>query len=121
MWYTGYRLEQDWRLSGSISYNSGEIMLQGKRSSFFSSNLSVTKTIDKGKKANFTFTVSNPFTEKRVLSNEITDAGFSQYQRNTFIIRRFNLSFHYRFGKLKQDIARKKRGIKNDDLKGTGQ
>jgi hypothetical protein len=36
-------------------------------------------------------------------------------------MRRFRISFNYRFGKLQGGIARKKRGIQNDDVKSSGQ
>ena len=66
---------------------------------------------------NFFFSY-NPFEKTRVWRNETTDVNFYQKQESWYQVRRFNFSINYKFGKLKEGIAKKKRGIQNDDVKG---
>lgn len=115
--YASYRFNKGWRAGGSITYSSAGILLQGSQAALLTNNLSVTKEFLKDKKANASFTISNPFQKNRRSYTEINDPSFHQLQQSVYVIRRFNIGFHYRFGKLKEDVARKKRGIKNDDLK----
>ncbi|QCR23045.1 outer membrane beta-barrel family protein [Pontibacter sp. SGAir0037] len=118
--YSSYRFEKDWRLSGNIGYNSPSVLLQGRSAGYMFNSLSLSKQFLKENKATVNFSVSNPFQKERRYFNEVQGPEFTQLMESYFIQRRFNLSFNYRFGKLKGDIARKKRGIKNDDLSGGG-
>jgi hypothetical protein len=60
----------------------------------------------------------SPFQKFRHWSNTLSGpALYAQTQESTFQMRRFGIGFTYKFGKLEGDIARKKRGIENDDVK----
>ena len=60
--------------------------------------------------------VSNPFTRYRYIHEQTFGPGFLQTNDRQVYHRRFNVSLNYRFGKLKEEIKKNKRGIKNDDL-----
>ncbi|WP_169336210.1 TonB-dependent receptor domain-containing protein [Pontibacter roseus] len=115
--YTSYRFEKGWRASGNIGYSSSRILLQGRSAGYIWNSLSVNKQFLKDNKASISFSVNSPFQKNRRFFNEINDPRFTQSQESYYAMRRYSLGFNYRFGKLKGDIARKKRGIKNDDMK----
>jgi hypothetical protein len=115
--YATYRFNKTWRGSASINFNSSSIQLQGREAGFISHTFAATKEFLKDKKASIGLTINNPFQRKRLFYKKLTDPTFNLVQESRFTIRSANLSFNYRFGKLKDDISRKKRGIKNDDLK----
>ncbi|MDO6389197.1 TonB-dependent receptor [Pontibacter sp. BT731] len=116
--YSSYRFDKGWRASGNIGYSSSRILLQGRSAGYVWNSISVNKQFLKDNKATISFSVNSPFQKNRRSLNEINDPRFTQNQENIFLMRRYSLGFNYRFGKLKGDIARKKRGIKNDDVKG---
>jgi outer membrane receptor protein involved in Fe transport len=115
--YVTYRFNKGWRTSASVNYNSSSVLLQGRQAGYVSNTVTINKEFLKDKKGTISFTASNPWQEKRKSYTEVNDPAFYQLQTSYFIVRRFSISFNYRFGKLQEDIARKKRGIKNDDLK----
>ncbi|HEX8333145.1 MAG TPA: outer membrane beta-barrel family protein [Segetibacter sp.] len=115
--YINYRFEKNWRASTSINYNSASVLFQGSQAGYISNNFAATKEFLKNKKASLGLTINNPFQTKRLIYRKILDPTFKQIQQSEFTIRSLNLAFNYRFGKLQEDISRKKRGIKNDDLK----
>ncbi|MBX0334472.1 TonB-dependent receptor [Pontibacter sp. HSC-14F20] len=115
--YSSYRFEKGWRASGNIGYYSSRIMLQGRSAGYVWNSISVNKQFLKDNKATISFSVNSPFQKNRRFLNEINDQRFTQHQENYSLMRRYSVGFNYRFGKLKGDIARKKRGIKNDDVK----
>ncbi|WP_299821138.1 outer membrane beta-barrel protein [uncultured Pontibacter sp.] len=116
-----YKFEKGWRASGNIGVYSSDVLLQGRSASYMFNSLSATKQFLKDNKASVTLSLSSPFQKTRRWFTEIDEPGrFRSEQESYFVNRRLTMSFNYRFGKLKGDIARKKRGIKNDDLKGGG-
>ena len=115
--YGSYRFEKGWRASSSIGYSSANILLQGKSSGYGWNTISVQKDLLQDTHASISLSVTSPFKKYRHFFNEVNDPEFHLLQQSDFIVRRFNLSYNYRFGKLQDDITRKKRGIKNDDLK----
>ena len=115
--YTSYRFDKGWRASGNIGYYSSRILLQGRSAGYIWNSLSVSKQFLKDNKATLSLSVNSPFQRNRRFLNEINDPRFDQRMENFNVMRRYSIGFNYRFGKLKGDIARKKRGIKNDDMK----
>jgi outer membrane receptor protein involved in Fe transport len=115
--YSSYRFEKGWRASGNIGYNSSRILLQGRSAGYIWNSVSVNKQFLKDNKASVSFSVNSPFQRNRRFLNEINDPRFTQNSESFYVMRRYSMSLHYRFGKLQGDIARKKRGIKNDDVK----
>lgn len=115
--YSSYRFNKGWRASATAGYNSPSVVLQGNTAGYTWNSFSVQKDFLQDNKASLSLSVTSPFNKYRRSFNEINDPDFYLKQESFFIVRRFNLSYNYRFGKLEDDIMRKKRGIKNDDLK----
>ncbi|MBD1398754.1 TonB-dependent receptor [Pontibacter sp. JH31] len=115
--YSSYRFEKGWRASGNLGYYSSRILLQGRSAGYVWNSISINKQFLKDNKASISFSVNSPFQKNRRVLNEINDPRFTQNQESIYLMRRYSLGFNYRFGQLKGDIARKKRGIKNDDMK----
>ncbi|MGV3589687.1 MAG: TonB-dependent receptor domain-containing protein, partial [Adhaeribacter sp.] len=119
--YLSYKFGKKWRASGNIGYNSPQILLQGTSAGFAYNSFSVTRMFFDKDKGSINLSISSPFQRNRRFFNELQDTRFYQNSESFYVMRRVSLSFNYRFGKLQSDIARKKRGIKNDDVSGGGQ
>ncbi|GEO04452.1 TonB-dependent receptor [Adhaeribacter aerolatus] len=119
--YVNYKFGTKWRASGNIGYNSPQILLQGTSAGWAYNSFSVTRMLFKKDKGSLNLSISSPFQRNRRFFNELQDTRFYQNSESFYVMRRLSLSFNYRFGKLQGDIARKKRGIKNDDVSGGGQ
>jgi len=104
------------RFSGNIGYNTPRVLLQGSSAGYMWNSFSLNKTFLKKEKATVGINISSPFQKFRPWRNEINDPVFYQLQESAYYARRIGISLNYRFGKLEGDIARKKRGIKNDDV-----
>ncbi|NEU07487.1 TonB-dependent receptor [Flavihumibacter sp. R14] len=117
--YAGYKFEKGWRTGINFSFNSPWITLQGTSNAYNYLSASLNKEIIKDK-LTFSGSVSNPFQKYRSWKN--TSQGFNFSQTNDYqnYYRRFNVSMNYRFGKLKAQIKKNARGIKNDDVKSGG-
>jgi len=114
---TGYKFEKGWRANASFSYGSPYITLQGQSNSNIYSSFSTSKEIIKDK-VTFSASTNNPFTKFRSYTRETTGVNFIQSSNNQSYNRTYNISLNYRFGKLKNDIKKNKRGINNDDVSG---
>ncbi|MBL7968584.1 MAG: TonB-dependent receptor [Prolixibacteraceae bacterium] len=109
--------------NGTISAFGGvfspRIMLQGKSSLYYYNNFSISQEMLK-KKLTASVSISDPFRRRMKYEMEYDDPTFHQemasYSYNRML--RFNLS--YRFGQLKGEIKKARRGIKNEDLKSGG-
>lgn len=113
---SGYRFEKGWRANLDITYRKGGILLPlGRTNGFTASTFSVNKDIV-ANKLTLSAAVSNPFTKFRYINEEVFGPNFLQTSSNQSYHRRFTVSLNYRFGRLKDEIKRNKRGIKNDDL-----
>ncbi len=109
--------------NGTISAFGGvfspRIMLQGQSSLYYYNNFSISQEMLK-KKLTASVSISDPFRRRMKYEMEYDDPTFHQemasYSYNRML--RFNLS--YRFGQLKGEIKKARRGIKNEDLKSGG-
>ncbi|MGV3587881.1 MAG: TonB-dependent receptor domain-containing protein [Adhaeribacter sp.] len=95
-----YRFGKTWRASGSLGYNSPNVLLQGRTSSYTLSSLSVNKEFLKSRKASIALAVRSPHRKYRRAVSEINNATFYQQREAYSVIRQFNLAFNYRFSKL---------------------
>ena len=115
---TGYRFENGWRINSNMNYMLyPEILLQGSGISIFSFGLSVNKDILK-EKLSLSASVNNPFTKYMHFPNYIRGLNYEIENVGRGYFRSFSYSFNYKFGKLKGQIAKNKRGINNDDVLG---
>ncbi len=62
--------------------------------------------------------VQSPLNNYFTYYNELSDPDFYRRSESRNVRLRISVSFSYKFGKLKEDIRRIGRGIKNDGLKG---
>lgn len=111
-----YQVGKSWRVSGDFTFNSvGLSGVQTNINGYTASTIAVNKDLIANK-----FTVSasiiNPFTKYRFVNEKINGPDFDQQTQNSIYYRSFAFSINYRFGKLKGEIKKTARGIKNDDL-----
>lgn len=118
--YLSYKFEKNWRVSTNLGYYGPRVLLQGKSNAQFWNGMSVSKSFLKDEKASFSLSLQSPFARTRNYARSISGANFTEESDYVYVARRINIGFSYKFGKLKEDIKRTKRGIKNDDLKGGG-
>ena len=113
---SGYRFNSGWRVNADFTLKAGGIMLPlGKTNGFRASTFSVNKDFLQNK-LTLSAAASNPFTKYRYVNEETIGPDFLQTSNYQVYYRRFTVSLNYRFGKLKDEIKKNKRGIKNDDL-----
>jgi hypothetical protein len=97
-----YQLKNDWTINGDFSYSSANITIQGKTAGFIKNSFGVNKQFLKDKKAMISTSVINLFPSKRHSYTETNAPAFYQLQESWLLIRRFVLSFNYRFGKVQK-------------------
>jgi outer membrane receptor protein involved in Fe transport len=111
-----YNFNKGWRAGSNGGVGLPRVELQGSSNSFFYYNFSLSKKLLKDK-FNISASATNPFQKTRKMRFELEDTNFHQVSESWYQIRRFNVSLSYNFGKLQGGIAKKKRGIQNDDVK----
>ncbi|WP_316805454.1 outer membrane beta-barrel family protein [Pedobacter nototheniae] len=116
---TGYKFDSRWRVNASFSYNSPDVMLQGKSGRYYYMSLSGSKEIIKDK-LTITAGINNPFMKFRYFRTNTEGENFSQANSSQNIARSFNTSLNWKFGKLKGSIKKNERSINNDDVKSGG-
>lgn len=113
---SGYAFKKGWRANVDFTCRKGGILLPlGKTNGYIASTFSVNKNLMKDK-LTLSGAVSNPFTKYRYIHEETFGPDFLQTNDRQIYYRRFTVGLNYRFGKLKEEIKKNKRGIKNDDL-----
>lgn len=111
-----YNTNTGWRINTNFQYNGrNQVSLQGVNNPLLSASLGINKDVVKDK-LSFNASVNNPFSKFR--QNRIYTNGnnFSETSAAQQYFRSFRLSLNYSFGKLKEQIRKNQRGIKNDDL-----
>jgi len=109
--------------NGTLSFYGGiyspRIMLQGKTSTYYYNGLNLSQELFK-KKLTASVSFNDPFRKKAKYTSTYNDPTFTQTSTNYNYNRmlRFNLS--YRFGNMKGEVKKARRGIKNDDVKSGG-
>lgn len=116
---TMYRFSKGLQAGLSFSYNSPWITLQGQLNSYQYLSASLNKDIIKDK-LSFSASVNNPFQKYRSWTNTSRGDNFIQTSNYQNYYRGFSVNLKYRFGKLKEQIKKNSRGIKNDDVKSSG-
>jgi len=116
---TGYKFEDNWRVNGSINYNAPQILLQGKSGAFVYTSFNGSKDIIKDK-LSLSAGIANPFNKYRYYRVLTEGANFTQNYKSQNYSRTYSVSINWKFGKLKDSIAKNKRSINNDDVKSSG-
>lgn len=112
---TGLRLDKGWKFSGSINLNGGDLTVQQNTNAFVSTNFNVNKDLFKEKLTLSIFS-NNPFDRYRINVTNRFGSNFFQVNNSQQNFRTTGASLSYKFGKLKEEIRKNKRGIKNDDV-----
>jgi len=114
----GYRPLPVWRLSANLNIigkmtvsRSFQSITQGQVNTSFSSSHALIKD-----KLDISLTLNNPFRKFRTIETRITGSDFYELNNNQYYLRAYKFSLNYYFGRLKDDVRKTKRGIKNDDL-----
>ena len=117
---TQFTLPKDFRINLNGGYFSPWIMLQGKQSPFYFAGLNVSKDFLK-KKLSVSVGANNPFWKTMKMEMTTNGEGFRNVSTNWRSAREFRFSVSYRFGTMKGQIKKVRRGISNDDSKGGGE
>jgi ferric enterobactin receptor len=112
---SGLRLAKDWRVSGSLYLNGGDLTVQQQSNAFASTAFNINKDIIKDKLSFSAFT-NNPFSRYRMNVTKSFGPNFNQENNSQQNFRTMGASLSYRFGKLKESIKKSKRSISNDDV-----
>ncbi len=109
--------------NGTISVNGGafspRIMLQGKSSFYYYNSLSLSQELFK-KKLSASLSISDPFRSRAKYTSTFDDPTFTQKSINYSYNRQVRIYLSYRFGQMKSEIKKARRGIKNEDVKSGG-
>ncbi|WP_207428170.1 outer membrane beta-barrel protein [Pedobacter sp. SYSU D00535] len=115
--YAGYKFKNDWRAGLNGGFYSAWITLQGQSNPYYYTSASLSKEL-LNKKLTLSGSVSNPFQKFRTWRNETYGTLFTQSELFQNYYRSFKFSVNYKFGQLKDQIKKGKRGINNDDVSG---
>jgi len=111
----GYNFKGGYHAGADLQYETRYILLQGKDNNYYYLSISGSKEILK-KKAVLSFYISNPFTRFRKMDYLTNTTDFNLYNYDNIYSRRINISFRYKFGKLKGMISSSQHSIQNDDI-----
>lgn len=111
---TRYRFENGYRLGMDVSYDSRYVLLQGRDNDFLYYSISGSKDFFHDK-VTLSVSSSNFFKKYRRLDFTTRGRDFDQRRFYDIYYRRFNVRLVYKFGRLKEDIKKNQRGIRNDD------
>lgn len=104
----------------NFGYSSPYISLQSEGSSWFFHGISVSKGFLKDK-LDIRAYAQNPFKKENEWKNKTQDEFFFSESLNKNRMRSFGISISFRFGEMKEQIKKARRGITNDDSMGGGQ
>lgn len=99
-------------------FSSG-VMLQGRSGTQYYNSVSYMQEFF-DKKLSASLSVSDPFRKKMKYESTFDDPTFTQQSVNYIYNRMLRVNISYRFGQMKGEIKKARRGIKNDDLKSGG-
>lgn len=112
----GYKFTSGYRIGVDAAYYSGSVNLQGKSGDYIYVSHVFSKDLFKAK-ATVSLVANNPYSKFWSSESNTTTADFYQQSLNQQTYRTFAVRFNYRFGQLKSEIRKNKRGINNDDTK----
>lgn len=108
-----------WKDAAAMIYGglfSPYVMLQGKRSLYYYSSISLTQQL-LNKKLDLSLGISDPFPRKKYMTSEFRDPTFISTSENFQWGQRVYFRIAYRFGKMNIQTKKARRGINNDDMK----
>ena len=115
-----FTLPKDFRINLHGGYFSPWIQLQSEMSPFYFAGINISKDFLK-KKLSVSVGADNPFWKTMKMKTTTDGDGFRDVSTNWRSARDFRFSISYRFGTMKGQIKKVRRGISNDDSKGGGE
>ena len=112
-------IAKTWTVSLSAYMQTPGVSLQGKTSSMFSHDFSVSKSF-MDKRLNITFNCGNPFKKYFKYNSDISGPNFAYKQQYRFCMQYVALGVSYRIGKLQARVKKAERTIENNDVKQGG-
>lgn len=111
-----FKFDGGWSGNLNVDYQSRmPHSIQGVSNAYFSTSVSVNKELFKDK-LYFSGAMNNPFNKFRNNVVTTTSPDFFQIDENQKYFRYFTFSLNYKFGRLKNDIKKSRKSIKNDDV-----
>ncbi|MBP6334845.1 MAG: TonB-dependent receptor family protein, partial [Bacteroidia bacterium] len=114
--YGSYKFSKTWGIQAFGNFNGPKYSVQGYSTSFFYYNLSARREFKSGK-GGVALGLDNFATWYMNFRNEYSGEGFTYDNNNKILFLGARISFDYRFGKMEFGAPKKKKRIKNDDLK----
>lgn len=114
----GYRPTPKWRLGANLNVigkNPASKTFQSMTKGQINTSFSSSHELIKGK-LNLTAAVNNPFYKFRTIKTTTTGLDFTELSDNQSYLRSYRISLNYNFGRLKDEVRKTRRGIKNDDV-----
>lgn len=115
-----YSFPKSWKAFVNVGYFSPYINLQSENSSFFFHRFNVSKGFNNDK-LNISAYAQNPFKRIHDFRSTMNNQAFYSETIMSNKIQNFGISVSFRFGEMKSQIQKARRGIKNDDVMSGGQ
>ena len=112
----GYNVAKGWMMQGVGYYNLGYLMLQSRAAPTYNYQVAVSKTLLKTRKLRLTLTANMPGQKNWAYKNTTNTPELYITNIMTRPARYFQLGCNWRFGKLREDVTRK-RDVSNSDIK----
>lgn len=117
--FGSYKFSKRWGIMAYGNFNGPRYSIQGKSTSFWYYNLSARREF-KNEKGGFGIGLDNFASWYIHFRSDYSGNDFSYTSDNKVFFLGARISFDYRFGKMEFNSGKKKRGVKNDDLKDGG-
>lgn len=116
-----YRVGNGWSFQGFGFYRGGQVQLQGTQGAFGVYSLNLRKDVNEGR-GTIGLGAENFLGRSITIKNSLNTSVLSQSSIDVRNNLSFRVAFSYRIGKLtnSEDSQRRKKSVKNDDLKGAG-
>ena len=114
-----YNLGKGWRVQGNGWWGVGNVTLQGRSNGWYNYQFGLSKSMLKNKSLRLALMADQFFLKNRVYQSDVNDPRFSTHYENRQPARAVRLSVSWRFGKLRENVSRK-RGVSNSDQKSGG-
>ena len=114
--YGSWKFYKKWGVQAFGNFNGPRYSVQGRSTSFWYYNLSARREF-KNEKGGVAIGVDNFASWYMHFRNDYTGSDFSFSNDNKVFFLGARISFDYRFGKMEFGNSKKKKGIKNDDVK----
>jgi hypothetical protein len=110
-----YATGRGWRASASANVLSRSLSLQTQSNALTSSSFNISKNL-LNDKLTISASLNNPFNKFRKNRNVTSDQYFNQVATNRNYFRSYGISVNYNFGRLKEEVRKTSKSIKNDDV-----